>query len=115
MLVGGKLSKRTQSANPHPPFDYFSASVQVDDMKEKLAAQEIELGEKNAAANALIERVGIETASENKEKEAAAVEQAKVALVEKEVGKKAADCAADLAKASTFPFAFTFTLTSSID
>ena len=34
---------------------------QVDDLKEKLAAQEVELKQKNEDADALIKRVGVET------------------------------------------------------
>ena len=76
-----------------------ATSAQVDDMKEKLAAQEIELAEKNAAANALIEVVGVETAKVNAEKEIASVEQEKVSVINTEVSAKAKSCAEDLAKA----------------
>lgn len=38
-----------------------STAEQVDDLKLKLAVQEIELKEKNEAADALIEIVGVET------------------------------------------------------
>lgn len=34
--------------------------LQVDDLKEKLAAQEVELKQKNEDADALIQRVGVE-------------------------------------------------------
>ena len=37
-----------------------STAAQVDDLKEKLAAQEVELTQKNEDADALIKRVGIE-------------------------------------------------------
>ncbi len=37
-----------------------STASQVDDLKEKLAAQEVELKQKNDDADALIKRVGIE-------------------------------------------------------
>ena len=37
-----------------------STAAQVDDLKEKLAAQEVELKQKNDDADALIKRVGIE-------------------------------------------------------
>ena len=37
-----------------------STSSQVDDLKEKLAAQEIELKQKNENADALIKKVGVE-------------------------------------------------------
>lgn len=45
-----------------------STAAQVDQLKEKLAVQEIELKEKNEAADALIEIVGIETAKVQREK-----------------------------------------------
>ena len=76
-----------------------ATAAQVDDMKEKLAAQEIELKVKNDAANALIENVGIETEKVNIEKAAAAIEQEKVAVINTEVTAKAKSCADDLAKA----------------
>ena len=38
-----------------------STAAQVDDLKEKLAAQEVELKQKNDDADALIKRVGVET------------------------------------------------------
>lgn len=41
---------------------------QVDDLKAKLAVQEIELKQKNDAADALIEIVGVETEKVSKEK-----------------------------------------------
>jgi dynein heavy chain len=68
-------------------------------MKEKLKAQEIELAEKNVAANNLIEKVGVESAKGQKDRDSAAIEQAKVAKLSEEVGKKQMDCARDLAKA----------------
>ena len=76
-----------------------ATAAQVDDMKEKLKAQDIELAEKNAAANALIETVGIETVKVNKEKDIAGIEEEKVSVLSKEVGKKKDDCERDLAKA----------------
>ena len=76
-----------------------ATAAQVDDMKSKLAAQEIVLAEKNEAANALIERVGIETEKVNKEKAVAKIEQDKVAVINTEVSAKAKSCSADLAKA----------------
>lgn len=46
----------------------FFLQFQVDDLKAKLAIQEIELKAKNDAADALIEIVGIETEKVSKEK-----------------------------------------------
>jgi dynein heavy chain len=76
-----------------------STAAQVDDLKEKLAAQEIELEQKNKEADALIERVGVETEKVNKEKEVAAVEQEKVRVINEDVGAKQRSCEQDLAKA----------------
>ena len=45
-----------------------STAVQVDELKEKLAVQEIELQQKNEAADALIAIVGVETEKVQKEK-----------------------------------------------
>lgn len=68
-------------------------------MKEKLAAQEIELKQKNDDADALIKRVGIEQEKVSKEKQFADGEEKKVAKIAEEVGKKAQDCERDLTKA----------------
>ena len=76
-----------------------STASQVDDLKSKLASQEVELAQKNEDADALIERVGIETEKVSKEKEIADSEEQKVAVIAKEVGKKQVDCETDLAKA----------------
>ncbi|KAK7573934.1 hypothetical protein V9T40_011125 [Parthenolecanium corni] len=74
-------------------------SVQVDDLKAKLAIQEIELKAKNDAADALIEIVGIETEKVSKEKSLADEEEKKVQMIAEEVQKKQRDCEEDLVKA----------------
>lgn len=76
-----------------------TTSTQVDKLKEKLAVQEIELKEKNDAADALIEIVGIETEKVSKEKRLADEEEEKVAIIAEEVSKKQQDCEEDLLKA----------------
>lgn len=76
-----------------------SCARQVDDLKDKLAAQEVELKQKNDDADKLIKVVATETAKVSKEKEAAGIEQAKVAEIEKSVTVKANDCERDLARA----------------
>ncbi len=68
-------------------------------MKEKLAAQEVELKQKNDDADALIKRVGIEQEKVGKEKEFADGEEKKVAKIAEEVTKKQRDCERDLARA----------------
>lgn len=76
-----------------------STSSQVDDLKEKLAAQEVELTEKNEAANKLIAVVGAETEKVSKEKNIAGEEEQKVSVIAEDVGKKQRDCEEDLARA----------------
>ena len=76
-----------------------STAAQVDDLKEKLAAQEVELKQKNDDADALIEKVGVEQEKVGKEKDIADVEEKKVAKINEEVTKKQKDCERDLARA----------------
>ncbi|CAJ0928425.1 unnamed protein product [Ranitomeya imitator] len=76
-----------------------STSAQVDDLKAKLAAQEVELKQKNEDADKLIQVVGVETEKVGKEKAMADEEEKKVAIIAEEVGKKQRDCETDLAKA----------------
>ena len=68
-------------------------------MKEKLAAQEVELKQKNEDADALIQKVGVEQEKVSKEKAIADAEEKKVAKINTEVTKKQQDCERDLAKA----------------
>ena len=68
-------------------------------MKAKLAAQEIELTQKNEDADKLIQKVGIETEKVSKEKEFADNEERKVAIIAKDVTEKQKSCEDDLAKA----------------
>ncbi|XP_075314376.1 dynein axonemal heavy chain 9 [Odontesthes bonariensis] len=76
-----------------------STSAQVDDLKAKLAAQEVELKQKNADADNLIQEVGIETEKVSKEKAVADKEEQKVAAIAVVVSGKQRDCEEDLAKA----------------
>ncbi|OXU27164.1 hypothetical protein TSAR_014516 [Trichomalopsis sarcophagae] len=76
-----------------------STAVQVDELKKKLAVQEVELQQKNEAADALIAIVGIETEKVQKEKALADEEELKVGVIAEEVLKKQKDCEADLLKA----------------
>ena len=71
----------------------------MDDLKSKLASQEVELAQKNEDANKLIQVVGAETEKVSKEKAIADEEEKKVSKINEEVSRKATDCAADLAKA----------------
>uniref|UniRef100_A0A2K5EHB9 Dynein axonemal heavy chain 9 n=1 Tax=Aotus nancymaae TaxID=37293 RepID=A0A2K5EHB9_AOTNA len=76
-----------------------STSIQVDDLKTKLAAQELELKQKNEDADKLIQVVGVETDKVSREKAMADGEEQKVALIMLEVKQKQKDCEEDLAKA----------------
>jgi dynein heavy chain len=76
-----------------------ATASQVDDLKGKLASQEVELKIKNENADKLIIEVGIKTEIVEKEKAFAEVEEEKVAVISKEVGIKRADCERDLAAA----------------
>ncbi|KAM4673740.1 dynein axonemal heavy chain 9 [Amazona ochrocephala] len=76
-----------------------STSAQVDELKAKLAAQEVELKQKNDDADKLIQVVGVETEKVSREKAIADEEEKKVALITQEVEQKQKDCEEDLAKA----------------
>lgn len=76
-----------------------STAAQVDALKSKLAIQEIELQEKNEAADRLIEIVGVETQKVQNEKAFADEEEKKVGFIAEEVAKKQRDCEEDLVKA----------------
>ncbi|NXH32764.1 DYH9 protein, partial [Myiagra hebetior] len=76
-----------------------STSAQVDELKAKLAAQEVELKQKNEDADKLIRVVGVETEKVSRKKAVADEEERKVALIAQEVEQKQKDCEEDLAKA----------------
>ncbi|XP_037134453.1 dynein heavy chain 9, axonemal [Syngnathus acus] len=76
-----------------------STSAQVDDLKAKLAAQEVEVKQKNEDADKLIRVVGVETEKVSKEKAVADDEEKKVAAMAVLVRGKQKDCEEDLAKA----------------
>ncbi|PVD38438.1 hypothetical protein C0Q70_01053 [Pomacea canaliculata] len=76
-----------------------STAAQVDDLKDKLAAQEVVVAQKNEDANKLIQVVGAEKEKVGKEKAIADEEEKKVSVITKEVQIKQEDCARDLAKA----------------
>lgn len=71
----------------------------MDDLKAKLAAQEVELKQKNEDADNLIQEVGVETEKVSREKAVADAEEEKVAIITENVGRKQKDCETDLAKA----------------
>lgn len=71
----------------------------MDDLKAKLAAQEMELKQKNEDADKLIQVVGVETEKVSKEKAMADEEEEKVAKIAVVVQGKQRDCEEDLSKA----------------
>ncbi len=71
----------------------------MDDLKAKLAAQEVELKLKNESADKLIQVVGVETEKVAREKAVADEEEQKVACIAVEVTRTQRDCEEDLAKA----------------
>lgn len=73
--------------------------LQVDDLKAKLATQEMELKQKNKDADKLIQVVGVETEKVGREKATADEEEDKVAVIMLEVTQKQRDCEEDLARA----------------
>lgn len=72
---------------------------QVDDLKDKLAAQEKDVTLKNEEANKLIQIVGAETEKVSAEKALANEEEKKVKIIKTDVTKKQKECELDLAKA----------------
>nr|XP_061808009.1 dynein axonemal heavy chain 9-like isoform X2 [Nerophis lumbriciformis] len=76
-----------------------STTAQVDDLKAKLAAQEVELKQKNEDADKLIQVVGVETEKVSKEKAVADDEETKVAAMAVVVRGKQKECEEDLAEA----------------
>lgn len=69
-----------------------STASQVDDLKARLASQEVELKQKNEEANRLIERVAVDTEKVNKEKAIASDEEKKVDAITKDVQEKQRQC-----------------------
>ncbi|XP_025032740.1 dynein heavy chain 17, axonemal-like, partial [Python bivittatus] len=76
-----------------------STASQVDDLKAKLAVQELELKHKNEDADKLIQVVGIETDKVSREKAIADEEELKVQVINMNVSEKQRACETDLAKA----------------
>lgn len=71
----------------------------VDDLKAKLAAQEVELGQKTDETNKLLAVVGSDTERVSTEKAIADEEEKKVQKINEDVSKKQQDCQRDLSKA----------------
>ncbi|KAK6491177.1 dynein heavy chain 11 [Huso huso] len=76
-----------------------TTASQVEDLKAKLASQEVELNLKNQDAEALISKIGLQTEKVSHEKTIADAEEQKVAAIQAEVSAKQKDCEDDLSKA----------------
>uniref|UniRef100_H2Y999 AAA+ ATPase domain-containing protein n=1 Tax=Ciona savignyi TaxID=51511 RepID=H2Y999_CIOSA len=72
---------------------------QVDDLKAKLAAQEVELKSRSETTEKLLSNVGQQTDKVGSEKEVADEEERKVAIIAAEVAESQRQCEEELAKA----------------
>uniref|UniRef100_H3ASB2 Dynein, axonemal, heavy polypeptide 9 like n=1 Tax=Latimeria chalumnae TaxID=7897 RepID=H3ASB2_LATCH len=76
-----------------------STASQVEDLKAKLAVQEVELHQRNKDTEALITKIGQQTEKLNQEKAIADAEEQRVATIQAEVTKQQQESEKDLAKA----------------
>ncbi|KAG5833962.1 hypothetical protein ANANG_G00281510 [Anguilla anguilla] len=76
-----------------------STAHQVEDLKAKLAVQEVELHQRNTDTEALIAKIGQQTEKLNQEKAIADSEEQKVAAIQADVTKQQKESEDDLAKA----------------
>ncbi|XP_061081745.1 dynein axonemal heavy chain 11 [Conger conger] len=76
-----------------------STAYQVEDLKAKLAVQEVELHQRNTDTEAIISKIGQQTEKLNQEKAVADSEEQKVAAIQAEVTKQQKESEDDLAKA----------------
>ncbi|XP_041937573.1 dynein heavy chain 11, axonemal [Alosa sapidissima] len=76
-----------------------STASQVEDLKAKLAVQEVELHQRNSDTEALIAKIGQQTDKLNIERSTADAEEQKVAAIQAEVSKQQQESENDLAKA----------------
>ncbi|TNM97819.1 hypothetical protein fugu_014065 [Takifugu bimaculatus] len=77
----------------------LTTASQVEDLKAKLALQEVELWQKNADIEALIAKIGQQTDKLNQERAVADAEEQKVAAIQTEVTKQQRETEEDLSKA----------------
>ncbi|XP_053327234.1 dynein axonemal heavy chain 11-like [Spea bombifrons] len=76
-----------------------STAFQVEDLKSKLAIQEVELHQRNRDTEALIAKIGQQTEKLNQEKSVADAEERKIAAIQAEITKQQQESASDLVKA----------------
>uniref|UniRef100_A0A8C9ZTH7 Dynein, axonemal, heavy polypeptide 9 like n=1 Tax=Sander lucioperca TaxID=283035 RepID=A0A8C9ZTH7_SANLU len=76
-----------------------TTASQVEDLKAKLAVQEVELWQRNTDIEALIDKIGQQTDRLNQERAVADAEEQRVAAIQAEVTKQQQETEDDLAKA----------------
>ncbi|XP_045907237.1 dynein axonemal heavy chain 11 isoform X7 [Micropterus dolomieu] len=76
-----------------------TTASQVEDLKAKLAVQEVELWQRNTDIEALIAKIGQQTDKLNQERAVADAEEQRVAAIQAEVTKQQQETEEDLAKA----------------
>ncbi|XP_071376580.1 dynein axonemal heavy chain 11 [Centroberyx affinis] len=76
-----------------------TTASQVEDLKAKLAVQEVELWQRNTDTEALIAKIGQQTDKLNQERAVADAEEQRVAAIQAEVTKQQQESEDDLAKA----------------
>ncbi|TMS09367.1 Dynein heavy chain 11, axonemal [Larimichthys crocea] len=76
-----------------------TTASQVEDLKAKLAVQEVELWQRNTDIEALLDKIGQQTDKLNQERAVADEEEQKVAAIQAEVTKQQQETEEDLAKA----------------
>ncbi|XP_069077648.1 dynein axonemal heavy chain 11-like [Pleurodeles waltl] len=76
-----------------------TTASQVEDLKSKLATQEVELHQRTKDTEALIAKIGQQTEKLNQEKSVADAEEQRVAAIQEEVTKQQQESESDLAKA----------------
>ncbi|KAM8934084.1 dynein axonemal heavy chain 11-like [Pelodytes ibericus] len=76
-----------------------TTAFQVEDLKSKLAVQEVELHQRNSDTEALISKIGQQTEKLNQEKNIADAEEQKIEAIQAEITKQQQESADDLAKA----------------
>ncbi|XP_066519814.1 dynein axonemal heavy chain 11 isoform X2 [Hoplias malabaricus] len=100
-LLGAKRRELTQKMKrlENGLQKLLTTASQVEDLKAKLALQEVELHQRNRDTEALITKIGQQTDKLNQEKNIADEEEQKVAAIQAEVTKQQQESEEDLAKA----------------
>uniref|UniRef100_A0A3Q1K2D2 Dynein axonemal heavy chain 11 n=1 Tax=Anabas testudineus TaxID=64144 RepID=A0A3Q1K2D2_ANATE len=100
-LLGKKRTELTQKMDrlENGLQKLLSTASQVEDLKAKLALQEVELWQRNSDIEALIAKIGQQTDKLNQERAVADAEEQRVAAIQAEVTKQQKDTEEDLVKA----------------